>query len=149
LVAGPPGSGKTTTLYTCVIAVDRFMRNVMTLESPIEHPLHNVAQTEVNKKLGQTYASEMPAFFRQDPDVVLIGDVEDAKPADMACQAAQTGRLVLTSINAPDAVSALFRLIELGLPPPMVANAVSAVLSQRLVRVLCPKCKKRYKPNPE
>jgi type II secretory ATPase GspE/PulE/Tfp pilus assembly ATPase PilB-like protein len=149
LVAGPPGSGRTTTLYACVIAIDRFTRNVMTLESPVEYPLHNVAQTEVNKKLGQTYASEMPAFFRQDPDVVLIGELEDAETADMACQAAQTGRLVLTSIDAPDAVSALYRLIELGLPPPMIANAVSAVLAQRLVRVLCPKCKKRYKPNPE
>jgi len=149
LVAGPPGSGKTTTLYACVIAIDRFTRNVMTLESPVESHLHNVAQMEVNKKLGQTYASEMPAFFRQDPDVVLIGDLEDAETADMACQAAQTGRLVLASIDAPDAVSALFRLIELGLPPPMIANAVSAVLAQRLVRVLCPKCKKRYKPNPE
>jgi type II secretory ATPase GspE/PulE/Tfp pilus assembly ATPase PilB-like protein len=149
LVAGPPGSGKTTTLYACVIAIDRFTRNVMTLERPVEYPLHNVAQTEVNKRLGQTYPSEMPAFFRQDPDVVLIGELEDAETADMACQAAQTGRLVLTSIDAPDAVSALYRLTELGLPPPMIANAVSAVLAQRLVRVLCPKCKKRYKPNPE
>jgi type II secretory ATPase GspE/PulE/Tfp pilus assembly ATPase PilB-like protein len=91
----------------------------------------------------------MPAFFRQDPDVVLVGDLEDAESADMCCQAAQTGRLVLTSIEAPDAVAALFRLIEIGLPPPMIANAVSAVLAQRLVRVLCPKCKVRYKPNPD
>ncbi len=149
LVAGPHGSGKTTTLYACVIALDRFTRNVMTLESPVEHHLHNVAQTEVNRRMGQTYASEMPAFFRQDPDVVLVGELEDAETADMCCQAAQTGRMVLTSIDAPDAVAALFRLIEWGLPPPMIANAVSAVLAQRLVRVLCPKCKVRYKPNPD
>lgn len=149
LVAGPPVSGKTTTLYACVMAIDRFMRNVMTLESPIEHHLHNVAQTEVDRKKGQTYASEMPTFFRQDPDVALIGELEDAETADMCCQAAQTGRLVLTSIEAPDAVAALFRLIDFGLPPAMIANAVSAVLAQRLVRVLCPKCKVRYKPNPD
>jgi type II secretory ATPase GspE/PulE/Tfp pilus assembly ATPase PilB-like protein len=149
LVAGPPGSGTTTTLYACLIAIDRFTRNVMSLESPVEHHLHNVAQTEVNRKIGQTYASEMPAFFRQDPDVAFIGKLEDAETADMCCQAAQTGRLILTSIEAPDAVAALFRLIELGLPPTMIANAVSAVLAQRLVRVLCPKCKVRYKPNPD
>jgi type II secretory ATPase GspE/PulE/Tfp pilus assembly ATPase PilB-like protein len=149
LIAGPSGSGKTTSLYACVNALDRFTRNVMSLESPIEHHLHNVAQTEVNRKLGQTFASEMPAFFRQDPDVVLIGELEDAESADMCCQAAQNGRLVLTSIDAPDAVSALFRLIDWGLPGPMIANAVSAVLAQRLVRVLCSKCKVRYKPNPE
>lgn len=149
LVAGPPGSGKTTTLYACLIALDRFTRNVMTLECPVEHHLHNVAQTEVNRKTGQTYASEMLAFFRQDPDVALIGELVDAETADMCCQAAQAGRLVLTSIDAPDAVAALFRLIDLGLPPSMIANAVSAVLAQRLVRVLCPKCKVRYKPNPD
>jgi len=149
IVAGPPGSGKTTTLYACVIAIDRFTRNVMTLESPLEHHLHNVTQIEVNRKIGQTYASELTSFFRQDPDVALIGDLEDVETADMACQAAQTGRLVLTSIDAPDAVSALLRLIEFGLPADMVANAVSAVLAQRLVRVLCPHCKIRYKPNPE
>jgi type II secretory ATPase GspE/PulE/Tfp pilus assembly ATPase PilB-like protein len=149
ILAGPEGSGKTTTLYACVIAIDRFMRNVMTLESPVEHHLHNVTQIEVNRKLGQTYVSEMTPFFRQDPDVALIGVLEDAETADMACQAAQTGRLVLTSIDAPDAVAALLKLIEFGLPAEMVANAVSAVLAQRLVRVLCPRCKVRYKPNPE
>jgi type II secretory ATPase GspE/PulE/Tfp pilus assembly ATPase PilB-like protein len=149
IVAGPEGSGKTTTLYACVIAIDRFTRNVMTLESPVEHPLHNVTQIEVNRKAGQTYASELTAFFRQDPDVALIGALEDVETADMACQAAQTGRLVLTSIEAPDAVSALLRLIEFGLPAEMIGNAVSAVLAQRLVRVLCPRCKIRYKPNPE
>jgi len=149
IVAGPKGSGKTTTLYACVIAIDRFTRNVMTLESPVEHHLHNVTQIEVNRKLGQTYISEMTTFFRQDPDVALIGALEDAETADMACQAAQTGRLMLTSIDAPDAVAALLKLIEFGLPAEMVANAVSAVLAQRLVRVLCPRCKVRYKPNPE
>jgi type II secretory ATPase GspE/PulE/Tfp pilus assembly ATPase PilB-like protein len=149
IVAGPKGSGKTTTLYACVIAIDRFMRNVMTLESPVEHHLHNVAQIEVNRKLGQTYISEMTPFFRQDPDVAVIGALEDVETADMACQAAQTGRLVLTSMDAPDTVAALLRLIEFGLPAEMVANAVSAVLAQRLVRVLCPRCKVRYKPNPE
>jgi len=149
LVAGPPGSGKTTTLYACVMALDRFTRNVMSLESPIDHRLHNVGQTEVNRRIGQTYGSEMPAFFRQDPDVALIGELEDAESADMCCQAAQTGRLVLTSIDAPDAVTALFRLIEWGLPAPLITNGVSAVLAQRLLRVLCPKCKVRYKPNPD
>jgi type II secretory ATPase GspE/PulE/Tfp pilus assembly ATPase PilB-like protein len=149
LVAGPPGSGKTTTLYACVMAIDRFTRNVMSLESPLEHHLHNVSQTEVHRKTGQTFASEMPAFFRQDPDVVLIGSLEDAESVDMCCQAAQNGRMVLAGIDAPDAATALFRLIEWGLPATMIANAVSAVLAQRLVRVLCPKCKVRYKPNPE
>jgi type II secretory ATPase GspE/PulE/Tfp pilus assembly ATPase PilB-like protein len=149
IVAGPEGSGKTTTLYACTMAIDRFQRNVMTLENPIDYHLHNVNQIEVNRKLGQTYASELTSFFRQDPDVALIGALEDAETADMACQAAQTGRLVLTSMDAPDAVAALMRLIDFGLPTEMIANAVSAVLAQRLVRVLCPRCKVRYKPNPE
>jgi type II secretory ATPase GspE/PulE/Tfp pilus assembly ATPase PilB-like protein len=149
IVAGPEGSGKTTTLYACTMAIDRFQHNVMTLESPIDYHLHNVNQIEVNRKLGQTYTSELTSFFRQDPDVALIGALEDAETADMACQAAQTGRLVLTSMDAPDAVAALMRLIDFGLPTEMIANAVSAVLAQRLVRVLCPRCKVRYKPNPE
>ena len=149
IVAGPEGAGKTTTLYACVIAIDRFTRNVMSLESPVEHHLHNVTQIEVNRKIGQTYASELTPFFRQDPDVALIGALEDAETADMACQAAQTGRLVLTSIDAPDAVAALLQLIDFGLPAEMIAKAVSAVLAQRLVRVLCPRCKIRYKPNPD
>ena len=149
IVCGPTGAGKSTTLYACLGEIDRFQKNVITVENPVEYHIDNVTQIEVNPKAGKTFASELRSILRQDPDVIYIGEIRDQETAEIACQAAQTGHMVFTTLHANDTVTALGRLIDLGVQPFMVASAVSAVLGQRLVRVLCPKCKQRYKPNAE
>src|SRR5262249_29176894 len=111
--------------------------------------IENVTQIEINPKAGKTFAGELRSILRQDPDVIYIGEIRDQETAEIACQAAQTGHMVFTTLHANDTVTALGRLIDLGVQPFMVADAISAILGQRLVRLLCPKCKVRYKPNPE
>jgi type II secretory ATPase GspE/PulE/Tfp pilus assembly ATPase PilB-like protein len=147
IVCGPTGSGKSTTLYACLSEIDRYQKNVITIENPVEYHIDNVTQIEVNPKAGKTFASELRSILRQDPDVIYIGEIRDQETAEIACQAAQTGHMVFTTLHANDTVTALARLIDLNVQPFMVANAVSAVLGQRLVRLLCPRCKQRYKPN--
>jgi type II secretory ATPase GspE/PulE/Tfp pilus assembly ATPase PilB-like protein len=147
IVCGPTGAGKSTTLYACLNEIDRFQRNVITVENPVEMQIDNVTQIEVNPKAGKTFASELRSILRQDPDVIMIGEIRDAETAEIACQAAQTGHMVFTTVHANDTVTALVRLIDLGVAGFTVGSAVSAVLGQRLVRVLCPHCKVRYKPN--
>jgi type II secretory ATPase GspE/PulE/Tfp pilus assembly ATPase PilB-like protein len=149
IVCGPTGAGKSTTLYACLNEIDRFQKNVITVENPVEYQIENATQIEINPKAGKTFASELRSILRQDPDVILVGEIRDQETAEIACQAAQTGHIVFTTLHANDTVTALGRLIDLGVQPFMVASAVSAVLGQRLVRVLCPKCKVRYKPNPD
>jgi type II secretory ATPase GspE/PulE/Tfp pilus assembly ATPase PilB-like protein len=149
IVCGPTGAGKSTTLYACLQEIDRFQKNVITVENPVEYHIPNVTQIEVNPKAGKTFASELRSILRQDPDVIYIGEIRDQETAEIACQAAQTGHMVFTTLHANDTVTALARLIDLGVAPFTVAGAVSAVLGQRLVRLLCPKCKRRYRPNPE
>jgi general secretion pathway protein E len=149
IVCGPTGAGKSTTLYACLSEIDRYQKNVITIENPVEYHMDNVTQIEVNPKAGKTFASELRSILRQDPDVIYIGEIRDQETAEIACQAAQTGHMVFTTLHANDTVTALARLIDLGVQPFMVANAVSAVLGQRLVRILCPHCKQRYKPNAE
>lgn len=147
IVCGPTGAGKSTTLYACLAEIDRYQKNVITVENPVEYHIDNVTQIEINPKAGKTFASELRSILRQDPDVIYIGEIRDQETAEIACQAAQTGHMVFTTLHANDTVTALARLIDLGVQPFMVANSVSAVLGQRLVRVLCPHCKQRYKPN--
>jgi type II secretory ATPase GspE/PulE/Tfp pilus assembly ATPase PilB-like protein len=147
VVCGPTGSGKTTTLYAAMNEIDRYQHNVITIENPVEYQLTNATQIEVNTRAGKTFAEELRAVLRQDPDVIMIGEVRDKETAEIACQAAQTGHLVYTTLHANDALTAISRMIDLGVQPFMVASALSAVLSQRLVRMLCPQCKVRYKPN--
>jgi type II secretory ATPase GspE/PulE/Tfp pilus assembly ATPase PilB-like protein len=149
IVCGPTGAGKSTTLYACLREIDRFQKNVITVENPVEYNIPNVTQIEVNPKAGKTFASELRSILRQDPDVIYIGEIRDQETADIACQAAQTGHMVFTTLHANDAATAVARLIDLGVAPSTVAGAVTAVLGQRLVRLLCPKCKRRYRPNPE
>jgi type II secretory ATPase GspE/PulE/Tfp pilus assembly ATPase PilB-like protein len=149
IVCGPTGAGKSTTLYGCLSEIDRYTKNVITVENPVEYSIENVTQIEVNPKAGKTFASELRSILRQDPDVIYIGEIRDNETAETACQAAQTGHMVLTTLHANDTVTAIGRLIDLGVQPFMIANAVTAVLGQRLVRVLCPKCKQKYTPNPE
>src|SRR5262249_41948065 len=146
---GPTGSGKSTTLYACLNELDRFQKNVITVENPVEYHIDNVTQIEVNPKAGKTFASELRSILRQDPDVILIGEIRDQETAEIACQAAQTGHLVFTPLHANDTITAIGRLLDLDVAPFTIASALSVVLGQRLVRVLCPKCKVRYKPNPE
>jgi type II secretory ATPase GspE/PulE/Tfp pilus assembly ATPase PilB-like protein len=149
IVCGPTGSGKSTTLYACMAEIDRFQKNVITVENPVEYHIDNVTQIEINPKAGKTFASELRSILRQDPDVIYIGEVRDNETAEIACQAAQTGHMVFTTLHANDTIMALGRMLELGVKPFMVASSVSAILGQRLVRVLCPKCKVGYRPNPE
>ncbi|HEV3204492.1 MAG TPA: GspE/PulE family protein [Gemmataceae bacterium] len=149
VVCGPTGAGKSTTLYSSLNEIDRFQKNVLTIENPVECQVPNVTQIEVNLKAGKTFASELRSVLRQDPDVIMVGEVRDAETAETACQAAQTGHMVFTTLHANDSVTAIIRLLDLGVQPATLSSAISAVLSQRLVRVLCPKCKVRYKPNPE
>jgi type II secretory ATPase GspE/PulE/Tfp pilus assembly ATPase PilB-like protein len=147
LVCGPTGAGKSTTLYACLNEIDRYQQNIITIENPVEYQLANVTQIEVNIKAGKTFASELRSILRQDPDVIMIGEIRDAETAEIACQAAQTGHMVFSTIHANDTVTAVGRLIDLGVQPFMLSSALTAVLGQRLVRVLCPRCKERYKPN--
>jgi general secretion pathway protein E len=147
LVCGPTGSGKSTTLYACLHEIDRFQQNVITVENPVEYRLDGVTQIEVNPKAGKTFASELRSILRQDPDVILIGEIRDKETAEIACQAAQTGHLVFSTVHANDSVTAIARMIDLGTPPFMLSSALMAVLSQRLVRRLCKKCRKRVKPS--
>lgn len=149
IVCGPTGAGKSTTLYACLNEIDRFQKNIITIENPVEYNLENVTQIEVNPKAGKTFAGELRSILRQDPDVIMIGEIRDQETAEIACQAAQTGHMVFTTLHANDTVTAIGRLIDLGVQPFMIASALSGVLGQRLVRLLCPDCKVKYKPNPE
>jgi general secretion pathway protein E len=149
VVCGPTGAGKSTTLYSSLNEIDRYQKNVITVENPVECQVPNVTQIEINPKAGKTFASELRSILRQDPDVIMVGEVRDQETAEIACQAAQTGHMVFTTLHANDSITALVRFLDLGVQPTTLASAVSAVLAQRLVRVLCPKCKVRYKPNPE
>src|SRR5205085_4988746 len=147
VVCGPTGAGKSTTLYACLNEIDRYTRNVITVENPVEYTIANVTQIEVNPKAGKTFAGELRSILRQDPDVIYIGEIRDHETAEIACQAAQTGHMVFTTLHANDTTTAIARLLDLGVAPFLIASALSAVLGQRLVRVLCPKCKVKYKPN--
>lgn len=149
IVCGPTGAGKSTTLYSGLSEIDRYQKNVITIENPVECQVPNVTQIEVNPKAGKTFASELRSILRQDPDVIMIGEIRDQETAEIACQAAQTGHMVFTTLHANDSVTAVVRLLDLGVQPATLASAVSGVLAQRLVRMLCPKCKVRYKPNPD
>jgi general secretion pathway protein E len=149
LLCGPTGSGKTTTLYAALREIDRFQKNIITVEDPIEYHLDNITQMEINTKSGQTFAGSLRSILRQDPDVIMIGEIRDQETATIACQAATTGHMVFSTVHSNDTITALFRLLDLGVEPFMIASALTAVLGQRLVRVLCEACKEPYKPKPE
>jgi type II secretory ATPase GspE/PulE/Tfp pilus assembly ATPase PilB-like protein len=149
LCCGPTGSGKSTTLYAALREIDRYQRNIITVEDPIEYHMDNVTQMEVNTKAGQTFATSLRSILRQDPDVIMVGEIRDQETATIACQAANTGHMVFSTVHSNDAVTSLFRLLDLGVEPFMISSALSAVLGQRLVRLLCEACKEPYKPKPE
>jgi general secretion pathway protein E len=149
LCCGPTGAGKSTTLYAALREIDRYQKNIITVEDPIEYQMDNITQMEVNTKSGQTFATSLRSILRQDPDVIMIGEIRDQETASIACQAANTGHMVFSTVHSNDAVTALFRLLDLGVEPFMIASALSGVLGQRLVRLLCEACKEPYKPKPE
>src|SRR5262245_2487715 len=140
LVTGPTGSGKTTTLYGALGKVDRASRNVMTIEDPVEYHLEGISQTQVNVKRGVTFAAGLRALLRQDPDVILVGEIRDKETAQLAVQASLTGHLVLATLHTNDAPSAIPRLIDIGIEPYLVTSSLLAVLAQRLLRRTCQAC---------
>jgi len=148
IVSGPTGSGKTTTLYAMITQLDAFQKNIVTVENPIEYRLDNVTQTQVNPRAGVTFPNALRSFLRQDPDVIMVGEIRDAETARVALQAAMTGHLVLTTLHANDAITSLFRLLDLGVEPYLIASSLMAVVGQRLARILCPACKIPYPPSP-
>jgi len=141
VTSGPTGAGKTSTLYALMQLIDPRAVNVVTLEDPVEVELYGVTQGQVNVRTGFTFASGLRAILRQDPDVILVGEMRDSETAGIAMQAALTGHLVLSTLHTSDTVETIVRLVDLGVEPWIVANALSAVLAQRLVRVICPHCK--------
>lgn len=142
LVCGPTGSGKTTTLYNALRVIDRYSRNVVTIEDPVEYQLDNVTQIPIDSGKGNTFGSLLRSVLRQDPDVILVGEIRDEETARTAMQAAMTGHLVFSTVHAKDTISAVFRLLDLKVEPYLVSNSLDLVLAQRLVRVLCDSCKR-------
>src|SRR5690606_10495210 len=134
LVTGPTGSGKTTTLYACLGRIDRNSRNVMTIEDPVEYHLDKISQMQVNPKRGVTFATGLRALLRQDPDVILVGEIRDMETAQLAVQASLTGHFVLATLHTNDAPSAIPRLLDIGVEPFLVTSSLLGVLAQRLVR---------------
>jgi type IV pilus assembly protein PilB len=147
LVTGPTGSGKSTTLYAVLQELNADDVNICTIEDPVEYNLQGVNQFQVNEKAGFTFASALRSLLRQDPDIVMVGEVRDAETAKLATQAALTGHLVLSTLHTNDAPGAITRLFNLGIEPYLVGATVSGVLAQRLVRKLCQRCKEEYEPS--
>ncbi len=149
LVTGPTGSGKTTTLYSSLNSIKSEQTNIMTCEDPIEYELEGINQSQINVRAGLTFASQLRAILRQDPDVILVGEIRDKETAEIAFQAAMTGHLVFSTLHCNDAPSAPSRLLDLGTEPFLIASSVIGVVAQRLVRQLCPRCKTQYEPTVE
>jgi type II secretory ATPase GspE/PulE/Tfp pilus assembly ATPase PilB-like protein len=149
LVGGPTGSGKTTTLYASINELNRNELNIMTIEDPIEYSFMDINQSQVNTKAGITFASGLRAIMRHDPDVILVGEIRDNDTVTTAIQSSLTGHLVLSSIHANDAVGVLFRLLDLDAEPSSISSTLIGVVSQRMVRRICPNCKAPYQPSAE
>src|SRR5215471_5890736 len=146
LATGPTGSGKTTTLYACLSRINSPDKNIITIEDPIEYQLHGIGQMQVSPKIDLTFASGLRSILRQDPDVIMVGEIRDSETAEIAIQAALTGHLVFSTLHTNDSFGALTRLIDMGIEPFLVSSSLIAVLAQRLVRVLCPDCRETYQP---
>jgi type IV pilus assembly protein PilB len=149
LVTGPTGSGKTTTLYATLNSINDPQKNMITLEDPVEYRLGGIRQAQINAKAGLTFAAGLRSILRQDPDIIMVGEIRDGETANIAVQAALTGHLVFSTLHTNDAPSTLIRLSEMGIPPFLIASSVEGVLAQRLVRKLCPECREPYQPDPE
>jgi general secretion pathway protein E len=146
LVTGPTGSGKSTTLYASLMKINSIERNIITVEDPVEQRIHGIGQIQVNSKIGLTFASGLRAILRQDPDVIMVGEIRDFETAEIAINASLTGHLVLSTIHTNDSAGVIPRLIDMGCEPFLIASSLLGVFAQRLVRVLCPHCKAPYTP---
>jgi general secretion pathway protein E len=144
LVTGPTGSGKTTTLYAALSCIDSSVTNVMTVEDPVEYDLDGISQTQVNPRIDMSFARALRAILRQDPDVIMIGEIRDLETAQIAVQSSLTGHLVLATLHTNDTVSAVTRLTDMGVEPFLLSSSIVGVLAQRLVRRLCPDCREAY-----
>jgi general secretion pathway protein E len=147
LVTGPTGSGKTTTLYAVLQSINKPNINIITIEDPVEYQIEGISQIQVNPKIELTFARGLRSIVRQDPDVILIGEIRDQETAEIAVQSALTGHLVFSTLHTNDAAGAITRLVDMGVEPFLISSSVLAVAAQRLVRVLCDNCKKAYKPS--
>ena len=149
LVTGPTGSGKTTTLYAALSTINTMEKNIITIEDPVEYEIPLIRQTQVNPKAGLNFANGLRSILRQDPDIVMVGEIRDKETAEIAIQASLTGHLVFSTLHTNDAAGALTRLLDMGIEPFLISSSVIAVLAQRLVRVVCPNCKEKYLPSDE
>lgn len=148
LVTGPTGSGKTTTLYSALSTISSMEKNIITIEDPVEYELPLIRQTQVNPKADITFANGLRSILRQDPDVIMVGEIRDKETAEVAIQASLTGHLVFSTLHTNDAPSSLTRLIDMGLEPFLISSSLILIVAQRLVRQVCPKCKEEYSPTP-
>lgn len=146
LVTGPTGAGKSTTLYASLHFIKDPRKNIITIEDPVEYQIKGISQIQVNQKVGLTFAAGLRSVLRQDPDIIMVGEIRDSETADIAIHAALTGHLVLSTLHTNDAVSSIPRLIDMGMEAFLVANSLEGVVAQRLVRKICPHCKVSYKP---
>ena len=149
ICAGPTGGGKTTTLYASLGELNTPERNIMTIEDPVEYTFDSINQIQINEQAGVTFAGGLRSILRQDPDVILVGEIRDVDTARIAVQSALTGHLVLSSLHATEAVAALYRLLDMGIEAFLIASSVTAVVAQRLVRRNCPNCLEPYQPSAE
>lgn len=144
MVTGPTGSGKSTTLYSVLNRLNTGEQNIVTLEDPVEYELPGIIQAQVNYKAGFTFAEGLRSILRQDPDIIMVGEIRDRETALLATESALTGHLVLSTLHTNDAPSAVTRLMDMGIEPFLIASTVIGVLAQRLVRIICPYCKEAY-----
>ncbi len=149
LVTGPTGSGKTTTLYSALNKINSPDKNIITIEDPIEYQLNGIGQIQVNTKIDLTFAKGLRSILRQDPDVIMVGEIRDVETAGIAIHASLTGHLVFSTLHTNDAAGAVTRLLDMGIEPFLVSSSVVAIVAQRLVRKICPKCRTPYRPTPE
>ncbi|WP_020675249.1 type II secretion system ATPase GspE [Geopsychrobacter electrodiphilus] len=149
LVTGPTGSGKTTTLYAALSRLNDRSKNIITVEDPIEYQLNGVGQIQVNSKIELTFAAGLRSILRQDPDIIMVGEIRDSETAEIAVQSALTGHMVFSTLHTNDAAGALTRLLDMKIEPFLVSSAVTGILAQRLVRKLCPDCRSSYSPSEE
>jgi len=149
LVTGPTGSGKTTTLYAALTRLNNREKNIITVEDPIEYQLKGVGQIQVNPKIDLTFANGLRSILRQDPDIIMVGEIRDRETAEIAVQSALTGHMVFSTLHTNDAAGALTRLVEMGIEPFLAASSIVGIFAQRLVRTICPHCKEAHQPPEE